>query len=266
VGPEEIHKSCARSGRRWKSLARAIAGDEEATLITQIRLLRSDSRDEANRARRCLSSSASCSRRWRKRRSQTQRFDGFAVELWKKLDDFAEMLSKSATEQVINALKEVIADFNRNLTEQFGENFKELNAAVEKLVQWQENYRVQLEQMGEQYAQGSGDYCYRNLRCAYQRGIQADSGGDGRTQNGAETTQHQLAELERHLEAFRDMRDRAVEAVPQIQEQMNAMVKDVSAATKDAGEQIMTASQAVNSAIVEGAKEFKSACTVPTRG
>ena len=259
VGPEEIHGELRAQREALEKLTRAIAGDEEATLITQIRLLRSDSRDESNRAHAVLEQQRELQTTLAETaRSQAQRFDGFAVELWKKLDDFAEMLSKSATEQVINALKEVIADFNRNLTEQFGENFKELNAAVEKLVQWQEDYRVQLQQMGEQYAQGVQAITATETSVAH---ISEESKQIpvvmGELKTVLETTQHQLAELERHLEAFRDMRDRAVEAVPQIQEQMNAMVKDVSAATKDAGEQIMTASQAVNSAIVEGAKEFE---------
>ena len=53
------------------------------------------------------------------------------------------MMSKLATEQVIAALKTVIQDFNNNLTEQFGENFKQLNTAVLELVTWQENYKQQ---------------------------------------------------------------------------------------------------------------------------
>ncbi|WP_223823665.1 hypothetical protein [Candidatus Enterovibrio escicola] len=43
-------------------------------------------------------------------------------------------MSESATEQVIEALKQVILDFNHNLTEQFSENFKQLNEADHKLV------------------------------------------------------------------------------------------------------------------------------------
>lgn len=70
------------------------------------------------------------------------------------MDKVSEVIAKSATEQVINALKEVIRDFNNNLTEQFGENFKELNKAVFKLVEWQENYSNQIEQMIRQYEQG----------------------------------------------------------------------------------------------------------------
>ncbi len=43
------------------------------------------------------------------------------------LEEAIKTLSKGATEEIIKALEEVIADFNRNLTEQFGENFKQLN-------------------------------------------------------------------------------------------------------------------------------------------
>jgi len=35
-------------------------------------------------------------------------------------------------------------DFNTKINEQFGENFKQLNEAVGKLLEWQEKYRVQL--------------------------------------------------------------------------------------------------------------------------
>ena len=238
MGPEDIHEELRAQRGAMEKLTRAIVGDEESTLITQIRLLRSDSRDEA--------------------KDRKQRFELFTTDLWKKLDDFAQMLSKSATEQVINALKEVIVDFNRNLTEQFGENFKELNAAVEKLVQWQEDYRLQLAQMSKQYEEGVQAIIQIETAVAH---ISEESKQIpvtmGKLKTVLEATQHQINELERHLEAFRDMRDRAIEAVPQIQEQMDAMVKDVSAAVKDAGEQIMMASQEVNTAIVDGAKQLR---------
>ena len=45
-----------------------------------------------------------------------------------------ETLSKGATEEIINALKKVISDFNTNLTEQFGDNFKQLNEAVKNMI------------------------------------------------------------------------------------------------------------------------------------
>ena len=34
-----------------------------------------------------------------------------------------------------------------NLTEQFGDNFKQLNESVKKMIIWQENYKVAIEQI-----------------------------------------------------------------------------------------------------------------------
>jgi len=61
------------------------------------------------------------------------------------LEKAINKLSKGATEEIIKALEEVIKDFNENLTSQFGDNFKELNSAVFKLLEWQDNYKTSLE-------------------------------------------------------------------------------------------------------------------------
>lgn len=45
---------------------------------------------------------------------------------------------------MIEALRQVIVEFNQNLMEQFGENFKKLNRAVKDLVQWRENYKTRI--------------------------------------------------------------------------------------------------------------------------
>ena len=54
-------------------------------------------------------------------------------------------------------LKSSIKDFNQNLTEQFGENFKHLNQAVEKLVTWQQQYKDELEVIKQYQSQFTGD-------------------------------------------------------------------------------------------------------------
>lgn len=54
---------------------------------------------------------------------------------------FGESMAHNNTTALIEALEGVIKEFNNNLTEQFGENFKELNIAVTKLLQWQEYYK-----------------------------------------------------------------------------------------------------------------------------
>ena len=44
-------------------------------------------------------------------------------------------------------LKQAIADFNQNLTEQFGENFARLNDALASLLEWQENNKKDMESL-----------------------------------------------------------------------------------------------------------------------
>lgn len=173
----------------------AIAGDEESSLAGQVRLLREDHKS-AN--------------------------EEFAAQLWRKLDEFAEIMSRSATEQVIEALKEVITDFNENLTEQFGENFKELNAAVEKLVVWQENYREQLERLHKLYEESTAAITLIEQRCAL-----IPQSMD-KLEPIIETANRQIAELEQHLAAFAEMRDRATEAIPEVSKFSAEMHKAVT--------------------------------------
>ena len=61
------------------------------------------------------------------------------------LQEAIKTLSKGATEEIIGALKKVISDFNSNLTDQFGENFKQLNEAVKSMIVWQNHYRESIE-------------------------------------------------------------------------------------------------------------------------
>lgn len=93
----------------------SITGDESSSLIGQIKNLRTDTGDNFSR-------------------------------LITKFETFAKEMSENNSKALIEALNGVIRDFNEKLTEQFGENFKELNMAVEKLVIWQDNYKLILEQ------------------------------------------------------------------------------------------------------------------------
>jgi len=68
-------------------------------------------------------------------------------KIQESLNKATESLAKGATEEIIKALETVISDFNNNLTEQFGDNFKQLNESVINMVQWQENYRSSIEDL-----------------------------------------------------------------------------------------------------------------------
>jgi len=226
--PEAILGAMQAQVTETKTLKDAIVGNEESTLFGQLKILRGDINDNAKISVKNAQDQAT---------QQQENFEAFSEKLWLKLQDFADTLSKSATEQVIEALKQVITDFNNNLTEQFGENFKQLNEAVHKLVDWQENYRVQLEQMQLQYAQGVESITATESSVAHiseQSKVIPESMNE--LKGVMEVNKHQLAELERHLEAFKLMRDEAVKAVPEIREQVQNTVNDISAAVSTASE------------------------------
>lgn len=90
-----------------------LSGNEEGSLVAQVKLLRNEINDAS--------------------RAQLSHHTEFSNKLWEQLKQFADLMAKGATEQIIDALKQVIIDFNNNLTEQFGENFKALDASVKNL-------------------------------------------------------------------------------------------------------------------------------------
>lgn len=235
ASPEAILSAIRAQLEQTKILKEALVGNEESTLFGQLKLLRADINDHAKLS--IKNQQEQSTNQQVLALKQQENFDGFSQQLWVKLQDFADTLSKSATEQVIEALKQVICDFNNNLTEQFGENFKQLNDAVLKLVDWQENYKLQLGEMTLQYAQGVEAISQTQVAVAHigeQTKAIPESMND--LKGIMDVNQHQIAELERHLEGFALMRDEAVKAVPEIRSQVQNTVNDISEAVSVAND------------------------------
>ena len=105
--------------RLLQSLHQSLAGKEDSTLLSQVKLLRQDTGDGL----KALNSS---------------------------LEDYMQRMAENNSKALIEALKEVIWDFNAKINEQFGDNFKQLNSAVERILVWQEAYRQQMAEMIDQ--------------------------------------------------------------------------------------------------------------------
>ncbi|UTM56092.1 MotA/TolQ/ExbB proton channel family protein [Photobacterium sp. CCB-ST2H9] len=240
-------------------LRKSISENDEASLVGQIKLTRSDINENyknngifldliTKNTTELLSIS----------KSQQNTFNEFEKELWLKLQEFADMMSKSATEQVIDALKQVIQDFNSKLTEQFGKNFSDLNEAVKELVIWQENYKNQLNDMKLQYDLGV---------LAIAKTEESVSNISREAQNIPETmsvlkqimevNQHQIQELDSHLNAFKDVRDKAVEAVPEIRGQIELAISGAREASDKLAVGIVESSEHIKAVISEGAENYR---------
>jgi hypothetical protein len=226
IGPKEIYLQMRKQSESMSLLVQAVGGSEENSMVGQLKLLRSDVNDF--------------------RSSEQRAHQAFEEKLWHQLREFSEMLAKSATEQVIEALRQVIVDFNKNLTEQFGDNFKRLDESVKKLVDWQAEYKQQMVQMIELFDQGVQSIDATRgavVEIKEQTGrIPADMQALAEV---IDVNQHQIAELGRHLEAFMALRQQAIQAVPDIQKKL-----------EEIGEKLRDGAERMNTIILEGAADF----------
>ncbi|MCG9777575.1 hypothetical protein [Photobacterium damselae] len=222
VGPEEIFHVMSQQLKASNELLASIKGEDDTSLVSQLKILRIDINDAQKEQTAYQNLKI----------TQTEKFQ---VTLWEKMDEFGDLLSKSATEQVINALKEVIVEFNDKLTEQFGENFKRLDESVKKLVDWQENYKDQLADMATKYQLGVDAISSTEKSVAsINERAEAIPATMEKLHQVMELGHGQVTELEHRLEAFKDLRDKAIEAIPQIREQMDNTMSVIGESVKAA--------------------------------
>ncbi|MGB3777020.1 MAG: hypothetical protein WA960_01575 [Tunicatimonas sp.] len=67
------------------------------------------------------------------------------------LEAFSEKMVADSTQSLVDALTQVMRDFNAKINEQFGENFKHLNEGIGRMLTWQQAYHQQISEMNEQY-------------------------------------------------------------------------------------------------------------------
>ena len=228
VTPGDIHAALVQHSQLLEKIAQGMSSQEEGSTIGQLKLLRSDLGDFIKDTRDY----------------NTQ----FSRKLWQEMERFAEMMSKSATSQLIEALRQVIQDFNQNLVEQFGENFKALDASVKKLVDWQAEHKVQVEQMTQQYKLGvtAITQTQEAVHGVWQQCKEIPQ-SMAELKTVLETNQHQIQELQRHLEAFVQMRDAAVEAVPTIQAKVEEIGEHLAAGASRMQQTIENSAQQLQS-------------------
>ncbi|TYC49381.1 hypothetical protein FMN50_25375 [Rhodobacterales bacterium] len=181
-----------------KALRDAIASEGDGSLISQIQKLRTENRDGQK-------------------------------ELVGEFRQFAEQMAENNQKALIEALKEVISDFNENLTEQFGENFKELNKAVFKLVEWQENYRIHLEGMEQkiELALNSVDSSKEALQ-VIQENVSAIPEALKPLPESTRALAEQVGLFEQHLEAISALRGQALEAFPIIENNLQKITTNLA--------------------------------------
>lgn len=151
--------------------------------------------------------------------------------------NLADSIAKLATDELIGALKKVIEEFNTKITEQFGDNFKELNDAVRQTVTWQGQYREQMSGLISQMSKliselGDAAETFEKARDSLEDIAKNSRLISERSESivaCAEKLDPILHTLNGQLEAFSELRERAQEAIPLIQNGLDKLTKDFSA-------------------------------------
>ena len=173
------------------NLTKSISGDSETSLSTQLIKLR-----DINRT-------------------------GFD-DMNTSFEEFADKVVADNTQSLIDALTDVMKDFNSKINEQFGENFKELNSAVKDMLNWQKAYRDQI----------------NDLVTTYSNISKTLIGVDNTLQNSAKShatiiqSNNELNELVKDfsgmVNSFSELGDMASKSLPIIEERMDSMVSKTS--------------------------------------
>ena len=171
----------------------------------------------------------------------------------------AESVAKLATDELIEALKTVIENFNAKITEQFGENFKQLNEAVGKTVAWQEQYRQQMEELADEFriAAESVEKSSESVETIAQSSNEIAVRSE-KIVTCTEMLDPILHTLNDQLEAFSELRQRALDALPLIENRLTELTSGFSGAVQAAVEDSHTSMETQRSALANQSEQLQT--------
>ena len=149
-----------------------------------------------------------------------QLFAKFDTSLSISLDNLSE---KSANE-IAQALVYSVDRFNQTLLDNFGQNFKELNLAVEKMLDWQENYKSSIE-LTEQGLEKSlvAIEEFEKIMSKHDEVLKIFQ----QLQTIIKTFDTQTKTMSQHLKTYKTLGDEAKEMTPKIANFLDVVQKNI---------------------------------------
>ena len=165
----------------------AISKDDDSSLLYQLKSLRTDMNDKLR-------------------------------ELKESFDSFKEQMAQNNIKALVEAVNQVMEDFNSKINDKLGETFERLNSSVEKLIIWQDEYKNYLEDAKSRLEEAKLGItqAQENLK-----NIAASMDTLPEKAKSIETIVtslgNQINDLESRLAAFKEMKEQALDAMPSIQ-------------------------------------------------
>ena len=185
-----------------RAIERSLTGEGDSTVLTQLQKLRTTVSDKQD-------------------------------DLIRSFNEFAAQMAENNTNALIEALEGVMKDFNARINEQFGDNFRQLNEAVGRLNEWQEQYHQQMEALAAEFriAAESIETSRQSLEVITERSNTISSVAE-QLEPILQAMQHQIQQLNNHLTAFSALADNAGAAFPIIEGRLNQLTDNFSTVCK----------------------------------
>ena len=195
----ELSKTLHESNTKgFESIVRSLSGDEEGTLLTQLQKMRTSFLDKND-------------------------------ELINEFKAFAETQAENNSKALIEALEEVIREFNVKITEQFGDNFKQLNEAVGRMLEWQQFYADQIQDLITQFkfasdAMTKNKETLETMITKYNEGLNVTK----ELENILTAYSAYNKDLQDNIETFSAISDKAKEAIPSLENKVIELTEGIA--------------------------------------
>lgn len=149
------------------------------------------------------------------------------------LESYQERMAEANAKALVQAIEAVMRDFNTRINEQYGDNFKRLNESVGKMLDWQNNYRDQLQQLITEQERTSGSMKEASQAFEYMvKHANAFNGISESLQDLLNGLEAQRQNLQSQLGSLADLVNHAADGLPKLEERVVALTQGMSEAVQ----------------------------------
>lgn len=172
------------------------------------------------------------------------------------LNGYQDKMTEANREALEQAITHVMREFNTRIEDQYGDNFKRLNESVGQMMEWQANYKGQLEDLmsaNERYAQSSKTAAESFEKLISQTSSFTSVAEDMETLLNA--LQSQSENLREYLTTFTSLIVDAQQGLPQIENRILALTTGLQDLVKGQTEQMRSLLEATATGIRDTSQE-----------
>jgi len=158
-----------------------------------------------------------------------RRFD----QLVDVLTNYQQKMADANAKALVNAISAVMSEFNTKINEQYGENFRQLNESVVAMLEWQQTYRQQLDDLITEQERSAGLMKEASNSFEYMvRNANAFNGISESLQELLTGLETQRLNIHSQLGSLADMVNNAAEGLPKLEERLALLTQGMSDAVQ----------------------------------